>query len=213
MTTYMHRSNYTPYTQLGFIDIAAGITSMVASLASAGTNIYGTLKTLELQEEQFELQEELSLRRMTLEEQLSAAQQRMIAVQTSGLEERQTIDMQIAELQKEAIEEQLEQVKRQQEMQTRLQEERAQLEIERIEWQRAQEQAQRDAYTQMIEEQKALDALAYQQQLPAGGTSEGEIATGGTTSAVAGKSDVGTAAIIAVPLVAVAGIAWWMWKQ
>jgi len=149
--------------QLGFLDIVAGIVGIVGTGASAGVQIYGTVKTLELAEEQQELEAELARKRFELEEELVAAQSRIVDIQASGIAERQVIELEIAQMQADALREQLEMVKREQELQAQIAEERARQELERLQWAGEVESSARE----IIEQEQAVAAAAVEQRAAA----------------------------------------------
>jgi len=107
---------------LGFLDLAtaAGISSITATVATAGIQIYGTYKQLELAEEAADLQNQLALKRFELEAQLAETQKRILDIQASGLEQRQNIDLEIARVQADFLMEQLEILRKEQELQAQI---------------------------------------------------------------------------------------------
>lgn len=84
---------------MGFIDVIAGVTQLVASGATAGISVYGTIEATKLAEERQELDEEVALRKLAMQEQINNANLRILEIQASGQQASQdiTIDLQRAE--------------------------------------------------------------------------------------------------------------------
>lgn len=93
---------------VGFLDTVASISSIVATLASAGVTSYGAVRTLELAKKQADLSEDIARTRLKLEQQMTEAQIRIADAQTEGIEERNEIDIDLAKMQMEYAERQLE---------------------------------------------------------------------------------------------------------
>jgi len=106
-----------PGNQLG--DIFTEIAGLVITGASAAIQVYGVTEGLKLQEQQFELEKELALRKSDLEASLVDMQVKLLEIQATGTQEQQGISIDIlkarAQLEKEKIQYELDQVKREQE--------------------------------------------------------------------------------------------------
>ena len=103
----------------GLGDIFTDIAGLVITGASAAIQVYGVTEGLKLQEQQFELEKELALKKLDLEASLVEMQRRLLEIQATGTEAQQDISIDIlrarAQLEKEKIQYELEQVKREQE--------------------------------------------------------------------------------------------------
>lgn len=122
---------------LGFLETVGSITGIAAQLAATGTNVYGTLTQLELAEEQAELQEELARRKADLEAELFSQQAKIYEIQASGLAERQSIDLALAQMQAEVLKDDLQRLQEQQELMAAIARERALAELEEAQRERA----------------------------------------------------------------------------
>lgn len=86
--------------QLGWIVPAVQV---VSAITQAGMSVYSATEMLDMAEEQAELNEEITKRKMALEEELVQAQIRIADIQSQGLETRTKIDLELAEFEAESI--------------------------------------------------------------------------------------------------------------
>lgn len=101
---------------LGFFEIAKGI----ATLATVGITAYSTVATLDIAKDQAEASQKLAEQKAALEADLIATQKRIFEIQADGMEERNEIDLQVAQAQAEALERQIKRADELEQMQLEL---------------------------------------------------------------------------------------------
>jgi len=114
------------------LSLISTVAQIAAVGASSAVSVMGALSQKELAEESFELQEELALRKMSLEESIYASQQKLLDVQTRGIEEAQGINLSIAQVEAELRQAQVERQKKLLELSTEVETMRLQREAEAI---------------------------------------------------------------------------------
>lgn len=147
-----------PPRQLGF----AAIVSAAAALAQAGFSAYATVEQMGLAKEQAEVQISLLEQKAELEEKMAKAQMRIAAIQAAGMEERQAIDIEIAQAEAESLRKRLERLDELEAMRLELEKSRIEREKSRIERETLQEAIEietRIVPTAPVIEQKKIDPL------------------------------------------------------
>lgn len=101
-------------------DLFTGIASLVVSAGAVGINAYTAIEQMDLAKEQSALMSDLARQKAALEAEVIQAQQRLLEVQTQGIEGRQSIDLEIAQAEADAAQRRLARVEELEIMQTEL---------------------------------------------------------------------------------------------
>lgn len=117
---------------LGFWGAFGTVANVVVQAAGVGVTAYSAYEQNKLAEEQWELQEDLQLKKAELEESLFQAQQRIVDIEAAGAEERQNIELEVERAKAESAQRQIERIQELEDMRLALEKAKIESEQEKV---------------------------------------------------------------------------------